>query len=67
MDEYIFYTPEGYCLAPDDSPVENFQVLGMIQGKNPDDALKHLIKNNPWIAEKGYDLNKILYKEVIRR
>lgn len=28
MNEYIFYTPEGYCLAPDYSPVENFQVLG---------------------------------------
>lgn len=65
MQEYIFYTTEGYCQAPDNSEVENFQLLGFVQGSTPQDAVNRLIEDNPWILEKGYNLREIHHKAVV--
>ena len=65
MHDYIFYTKEGFCQAPDSSTVENFQVLGFERGNNPAEAIARLIENNPWILEKDYSKEKILHKEVV--
>lgn len=65
MHDYIFYTEEGVCQAPNSSVVENFQILGFERGSNPTDAFDRLIENNPWIIEKGFSKEKILHKEVI--
>ncbi len=65
MHDYIFYTAEGFCQAPDHSEVENFQILGIEQGKTPAEAFDRLIENNPWIQEKGYNRESILQKEVV--
>ncbi len=65
MHDYIFYTEEGLCQAPDNSAVENFQVLGFERGNNPAEAIDRLIENNPWIIEKGYTQERILHKEVV--
>lgn len=65
MHDYIFYTKEGFCQAPDNSEVENFQVLGFERGNNPTEAFNLLIENNPWIYEKGYLKGNILHKEVV--
>lgn len=65
MHDYIFYTKEGFCKAPDNSEVENFQVLGFERGNNPTEAFELLIENNPWILEKRYSKGNILYKEVV--
>ncbi|MBP3258084.1 MAG: hypothetical protein J6M23_08880 [Bacteroidales bacterium] len=65
MHDYIFYTEEGLCQAPDNSAVENFQVLGFERGNNPAEAIDRLIVNNPWIIEKGYTQERILHKEVV--
>ena len=32
MNEYIFYTDEGYCESPNGTQTENFQVLGFEKG-----------------------------------
>lgn len=65
MHDYIFYTEEGFCLAPNNSEVENFQILGFERGGNPTEAFDRLIENNPWIIEKGFSKEKILHKEVV--
>ncbi len=65
MHDYIFYTEEGFCQAPNNSEVENYQILGFECGGNPKEASDRLIENNPWIIEKGYSIEKILHKEVV--
>ncbi len=66
MNQYIFYTPEGLCQAPDNSDVENFQVLGFSYGRNSAEALTSLLKDNAWIVEKNYCPNVILHKVIQR-
>ncbi len=46
MDEYIFYTGEGYCESPNENKVENFQVLGFEKGQSKEEALCKLLENN---------------------
>lgn len=65
MHDYIFYTREGSCQAPDNSEVENFQVLGFESGNNPTEAFERLIEDNPWIVTKGYSKENTLHKEVV--
>ncbi|MDD3439628.1 MAG: hypothetical protein PHI04_09480 [Clostridiaceae bacterium] len=62
---YIFYTSQGYTIAPDDSDVENLQVLGIESGDTYDAAFISLIANNAWIVEKGYCLSEIMGKALV--
>lgn len=56
MNEYIFYTTEGYTCPPnEDKEVENCQVLGFAKGNNAREAKENLIKDNPWIIECGFN------------
>ena len=66
MNEYIFYTDEGYCVAPLPHHVENAQVLGFEKGYTKEEALEKLLENNPWIKDYSYDVNKILGCQVLR-
>ena len=66
MNEYIFYTDEGYCESPKEDKVENFQVLGFEKGKTKEDALKMLLENNSWIKDYSYNIEKITGCQVIR-
>lgn len=66
MNEYIFYTDEGYCEAPNENVVENFQVIGFEKGKTKEDALKTLLENNPWIKDYSYKVENIIGCQVIR-
>lgn len=64
MAEYIFYTTEGYTQAPDGEDIENCQLLGTAFGNDKYDALANLIKNNPWIKERGFNPSKAICKEI---
>ena len=55
MTEYIFYTTEGFTQAPDGNDIENCQLLGRAYGKDKHDALSNLLKENPWIKERGFE------------
>ena len=59
MNEYIFYTDEGYCESPNGTQTENFQVLGFEKGNSKDEALNKLIGNNSWIKESDYSYENI--------
>lgn len=66
MKEYIFYTTDGYTMAPDGcSDVENCQVLGITFGSNSKDALFRLIQNSPWIANFGYNIKNVMCRELV--
>ena len=66
MNEYIFYTSEGYCESPSENKVENFQVLGFEKGQSKEEALSKLLENNSWIKENTYNVDEIIGCQVIR-
>lgn len=65
MMAFLFYTPEGYTTSPNDSEVDNFQILGIEQGAHVQDALKTLIEENEWIKSYGFSLKKIKYYQTL--
>lgn len=66
MNEYIIYTTEGRTIAPNEHvEVENCQVLGCTRGNNSEEATDNLLKNNPWIAEAGFDRSEFIVKQIV--
>ena len=66
MNEYIFYTCEGYTEPPiEGKEVENCQVLGRAKGRTPKEAKDFLIKNNPWIEECGFNIHEMICKQIV--
>ena len=66
MNEYIFYTCEGYTYPPkEDMEVENCQVLGRAFGKNVKDARNNLEERCPWIKECGFDIYEAISKQLL--
>lgn len=66
MNEYIFYTPEGYTIPPiEGKEAENCQVLGQANGRTQKEAKEFLIKDNPWIKECGFDIHKMICKQIV--
>lgn len=60
MNEYIFYTSEGYTQPPRcDKEVDNSQILGRAFGEDVTMAKKNLLKDNPWIEDCGFDPKRI--------
>jgi len=64
MKNFVFYTFEGYTVSPTDIELDNLQILGFESGENSEEAIKILINNNSWIKKSGFDVNKIVYKEL---
>ncbi len=63
--EVIFYTTDGYTQTPNETDIENLQVLGIESGTNKIDALNNLLDNNSWILEDGYELCNVTSKIII--
>lgn len=65
MNEYLFYTCEGYTYPPkDDEEVENCQVLGSAFGKDVLEARNHLENDCPWIKNCGFNIEESLSKQI---
>lgn len=66
MNEYIFYTTEGFTIAPNENvEVENCQLLGCAFGSNKDEAQDNLLKENPWISEAGYSTSEFIVRQLV--
>lgn len=66
MNEYIFYTPEGYTTAPnEDVEVEICQMLGTAKGKDEHEAKKTLLKENPWIIKAGFNPSEFMIRQLV--
>jgi hypothetical protein len=59
MGQFIFYTFEGATISPNDTNIENLQILGIENGFNSKDALEKLLIDNRWIEESGFSKNEI--------
>lgn len=64
MKEYVFYTAEGFTQAPNGEDIENCQLLGRAFGNDKNEALSNLQKENPWIKDGCFNLNKAVGKEL---
>lgn len=67
MNEYMFYTFEGFTQSPKGIDVENLQILGFEKGSSPDKALKNLLINNSSIRESCFNIEHILFKQIFTR
>lgn len=59
MPFFVFYTDEGYTIAPNNAELENLQILGIEYGETKEDALDNLYKNNDWIITNGFSESRI--------
>lgn len=65
MADFLFYTTEGFTQAPNGNNIESCQVLGIAKGKDKMDAKDNLIKDNPWIAEAGFNNSDLIVKQLL--
>lgn len=66
MKEFLIITSEGTTYAPDESEVENCQILGRIEAENEMQARRKLMDDNPWIEECGYNMDETIVLRVFR-
>lgn len=68
MNEYIFYTNERFTIPPhEEKEVENCQVLGRAFGDNEKNACDNLVKDNPWIKDCGFDIEKAVSMQLLTK
>lgn len=65
MKQFIFLTNEGNTTSPNDTDVENIQVLGIESGKDEKTALTKLLKENKWIKKAGFKTDEIFSRELV--
>jgi len=66
MKKYIIITNEGETLTPSGKEINNLQVIGIIDDvSNEDEALKKLLKENPWIWDSGFNVAEFIYYEIL--
>lgn len=66
LKQFIFITTEGDTIAPNsDYPIENCQVLGIVEALSPESARKILIYENPWIEQSGFDIMQARCIQVV--
>ena len=59
--KYIFYTNDGFTQDLSRNEIENCQVLGWANGKNPNDAFENFKKENEFLNSR---FNEILCQEL---
>lgn len=68
MNEYIFYTTEGYTDAPNDGiEAENCQVLGIVRCSNESEAQENLLNENPWITKAGFAPEEFFVRQILTK
>lgn len=66
MSTYIFYTDEGYTIAPNGEELDNLQVLGIEDGETEEEALISLYRNNEWIKANGFSELRIRCYAILK-
>jgi hypothetical protein len=66
MNTYLFYTDEGYTVAPNNNKLDSLQILGIEDGKTKDEALIKLLRNNEWIKKESFSKSRIYSFVIIK-
>ncbi len=64
MKKFIFVTPEGNTESPNGKEIENLQVIGFAEGIDEVEAIKNLLKENPWIWDSGFNVAEFIGHEL---
>lgn len=59
MNQYLFYTAEGFTQSPNGEACENMQVLGTAKGIDSVDAMYNLLAENEWIEASGFSKEEV--------
>jgi len=62
MKSYIFYTKEGYTQGPENSDIENCQVVGWANGNTPDEAFENFKSENSYLS--NHRFSEILCQQL---
>lgn len=66
MKTYIFLTREGRTISPNNTEIENMQVIGIVDDvNNEDEALKKLLKENTWILDAEFNVAEFISYEIL--
>ena len=65
MNEYVFYTFEGYTESPSNKECENIQLLGFECGKDKVDAKQKLVETRGWLKKLDFDVNEIESRQLL--
>lgn len=66
MGTYIFYTDEGYTVAPNNKELDSLQILGIEDGETEKEALANLYSHNGWIKENGFSESRIRCYAILK-
>ncbi len=66
MAQYIFYTYDGFSIAPNGEDIENLQVLGIAKGISEEEAIQNLLNDNKWIKENDFNQDNIKCLAVVK-
>lgn len=66
MGTYIFYTDEGYTVAPNNKELDSLQILGIEDGETEKEALANLYGHNGWIKENGFSESRIRCYAILK-
>lgn len=66
MTTYLFYTDEGYTVAPNNKELDSLQILGIEDGETEKEALANLYGHNGWIKEKGFSESRIRCYAILK-
>lgn len=64
MENFIFYTTEGFTQDPNGNDIENCQMLGIAKGKDKVEAKENLLKDSPWILEAGFAPTEFIIRQL---
>lgn len=67
MKKFIIITKEGKTKPPNETiEINNMQVLGIVENViDENEALKTLLKDNPWIWESGFNVAEFVVYEIL--
>ncbi len=66
MGTYLFYTDEGYAVAPNNNELDSLQILGIEDGETEKEALAKLHENNNWIKANGFSDSRIRCQAILK-
>lgn len=64
MNEYMIYTLQGFTQSPTNEQVENCQILGFVEADDAEQARLMLIKENPEITKRGFNIDETFVRMV---
>lgn len=67
MNEYLFYTTEGYTFDPELGEIENCQLLGRVLAHNAEEAKRNLIKQELWLHDTAFDVNNAVAVQILTK